>query len=172
VKAKIALVIAVAAAVAVAVISASVASSSKGSSATVRASQSKLGRILVDGRGRTLYLFEKDRHGKSSCNGACAIEWPPLIASAKPRAGAGTKASLLGRTKRKDGRWQVTYNRHPLYRFVMDTKRGQTKGEGVEAFGAEWYAVSPAGAKVENDDAMSRSSDDPASGGYDGYGGY
>jgi predicted lipoprotein with Yx(FWY)xxD motif len=152
VKAKIALVIAVAAAVAAALIPASLASPSKGGSATVRASQSQLGRILVDGRGRTLYLFEKDKHGKSSCNGACATAWPPLIASGKPHAGAGAKASLLGTTKRKDGRRQVTYNRHPLYTFVKDTKMGQTNGEGLDAFGAEWYAVSPAGTKIENDE--------------------
>jgi predicted lipoprotein with Yx(FWY)xxD motif len=168
---KIALVIAVAA-VAAALISASLASPSNGSSATVRTGESKLGRILVDGRGHTLYLFEKDKHGKSSCNGACATAWPPLIASGKPRAGAGARASLLGTTKRKDGRSQVTYSGHPLYTFIKDTKKGQTNGEGTDAFGAEWYAVSPAGAKVENDAAPSSSSGDPASGGYGGYGGY
>jgi predicted lipoprotein with Yx(FWY)xxD motif len=150
---KIALLIAVAAAVAVALIPASLASPSKSNPATVRGLQSKLGRMLVDSRGRTLYLFEKDKRGKSSCSGACAIAWPPLITSGKPRAAAGAKASLLGTTKRKDGRLQVTYNHHPLYTFVNDTKKGQTNGEGVDAFGAEWYAVSPAGTKIEKDDA-------------------
>jgi predicted lipoprotein with Yx(FWY)xxD motif len=168
-KAKITLVIAVAAAVAAALIPAGLAGPSKGSLATVGVQRTKLGRILVDGRGHTLYLFEKDKRGKSSCNGACATAWPPLIASGKPRAKSGVKASLLGRTKRKDGRWQVTYNRHPLYTFVQDTKTGQTNGEGVDAFGAEWDAVSPAGAKVEKNDTMSSSGDDPAPGGYGGY---
>jgi len=149
VKVKIPLLIAVAAAVAAALIPASLASLSKGNPATVRGSQSKLGRILVDGHGRALYLFEKDKRGKSSCSGACAISWPPLISSAKPRVGAGAKASLLGTTRRKDGRLQVTYNRHPLYTFAKDTKKGQTNGEGVEAFGAGWYVVSPAGTKIE-----------------------
>ena len=135
--------------VAAALIPASLASPSKGNSATVGVQRTKLGRILVDGRGHTLYLFEKDKRGKSSCNGACATAWPPLIASGKPRAKSGVKTSLLGRTKRKDGRWQVTYNRHPLYTFVQDTKKGQTSGEELDAFGAEWYAVSPAGARVE-----------------------
>jgi predicted lipoprotein with Yx(FWY)xxD motif len=169
-KPKIALVIAVAVAIAAALIPAGLASPSKGSSATVRAWQSKLGRILVDGRGRTLYLFENDKRGSSTCNGACATAWPPLITSGTPRAAAGAKASLLGTSKRKDGRWQVTYDRHPLYTFVKDTKKGQTNGEEVDAFGAEWYAVSAAGAKVEKTDAPS-SGDDPA-GGYGDYGGY
>ena len=135
----------------------------------VGVASSGLGRILVDGRGHTLYLFEKDRHGKSACAGQCAAFWPPLIASGKPLATAGAKASLLGTTKRADGRLQVTYNHHPLYRFVKDTKKGQTSGEEVNAFGAEWYALSPAGAKIEKNDAKSGSGAGPTAGGY-GYG--
>ena len=115
---------------------------------SVGASQSKFGSILVDGRGHSLYLFDRDRNGKSSCYGGCAGEWPPLIASGKPLAGAGAKASLLGTTKRADGRMQVTYDHHPLYTFVKDKRKGQTNGEGLSAFGAKWYAVSPAGARV------------------------
>jgi predicted lipoprotein with Yx(FWY)xxD motif len=101
----------------------------------VGVASSGLGRVLVDGRGRTLYLFEKDKHGKSACAGQCAGFWPPLIARGKPLATAGAKASLLGTTKRADGRLQVTYNHHPLYTFVKDTSKGQTNGEGVGAFG-------------------------------------
>jgi predicted lipoprotein with Yx(FWY)xxD motif len=108
-----------------------------------------LGRILVDSRGRTLYLFEKDRNDKSACAGQCAAFWPPLIASGKPRAAGAAKASLVGSTMRADGRLQVTYNHHPLYAFVKDTKKGQTNGEGVNGFGAGWDVVSPAGAKIE-----------------------
>jgi len=114
----------------------------------VSTATTSLGRVLVDGRGHTLYLFGKDRNGKSACSGACAKAWPPLIGTAKPRAGAGAKASLLGTIKRADGRRQVTYNHHPLYTFKKDTKKGQTNGEGLNAFGATWYAVSPAGARV------------------------
>jgi predicted lipoprotein with Yx(FWY)xxD motif len=114
----------------------------------VSTASTSLGRILVDSRGHTLYLFGKDRNGKSACSGMCASFWPPLIAAGKPRAAASAKASLLGTTRRADGRLQVTYNHHPLYRFVKDTKRGQTHGEGLSAFGATWYAVSPAGNKV------------------------
>ena len=109
---------------------------------------SGLGRILVDGRGHTLYLFAGDKHGNSSCTGQCAGFWPPLIASGRPLATSGAKASLLGTSKRPDGRLQVTYNHHPLYTFVKDTRKGQTNGEAVNAFGAKWYAVSAAGAKV------------------------
>jgi predicted lipoprotein with Yx(FWY)xxD motif len=107
-----------------------------------------LGAILVDSRGRTLYLFERDRNGKSACMGQCATFWPPLIASGKPRTAGAAKAPLVGTTKRADGRLQVTYNHHPLYTFAKDTKKGQTSGEGVNAFGAPWDVVSPAGAKV------------------------
>ena len=175
-KLKIALAAAVAALAAAALIPAGLAGASNGSRGSVGVAQSTLGRILVDGRGRALYLFEKDKGGKSSCYGACAAAWPPLIASGKPRGTSGVRASLLGRTKRKDGRWQVTYKRHPLYTFFKDTKKGQTNGEGLNFFGAEWYLVSPAGAKVENGDTTSSSGYDPAAGGYDpaprGYGGY
>jgi predicted lipoprotein with Yx(FWY)xxD motif len=115
----------------------------------VSTAATSLGRILVDAHGHTLYLFEKDKNGKSACSGACAGAWPPLIATAKPRAGTGAKASRLGTTKRADGRLQVTYNHHPLYTFVKDTAKGQTNGEGLDAFGAEWYALSATGAKVE-----------------------
>jgi predicted lipoprotein with Yx(FWY)xxD motif len=119
-----------------------------------------LGRILVNSSGRTLYMFGKDRNGKSSCAGQCATFWPPLIAKGKPRVAGGAKASLIGTTKRSDGRLQVTYKHHPLYTFAKDTKKGQTNGEGINAFGGRWNAVSPAGAAVAK----------PASNGGGGYG--
>jgi predicted lipoprotein with Yx(FWY)xxD motif len=139
--------------------SASLAAQAKGP--LVSTATTSLGRILVDTHGHTLYLFEKDKSGKSACSGACATAWPPLIATAKPRAGAAAKASRLGTTKRADGRLQVTYNHHPLYTFIKDTKKGQTNGEGLNAFGAEWFALSAAGAKVEKPGAKSS-----ATGGY------
>jgi predicted lipoprotein with Yx(FWY)xxD motif len=132
----------------------------------VSAETSSLGRILVGPHGRTLYLFEKDTNGKSACAGMCATFWPPLIASGKPVAAAGAKASLLGTTRRADGRRQVTYNHHPLYTFAKDTKKGQTKGEEVDAFGAEWYVTSPAGAKVEKEKDPAGGVAAPTSGGY------
>ena len=119
------------------------------SSPVVSTAKTSLGRILVNASGHTLYLFEKDKNGKSSCTGQCTTFWPPLIATGKPRAQAGVKASLMGTTKRADGRLQVTYNHHPLYAFVKDKKKGDTKGENLDAFGAEWYAVSVSGTKVQ-----------------------
>jgi len=129
---------------------ASAASTSPGAAAKVSVASTGLGRVLVDGRGHTLYLFAKDTRAKSTCNGACAAFWPPLITAGKPLAGSGVNATRLGTTRRADGRLQVTYNHHPLYLFAKDVRKGETKGEGLEAFGAEWYAVSAAGAKVEN----------------------
>lgn len=127
---------------------ASASSSSAGAGTKVAVANSNLGRILVDRRGRTLYLFAKDRNGKSACSGACAAYWPALIASGKPRAGAGVKASLLGTIRRADGRRQLTYRRHPLYRFSGDTGKGLTSGQGLDDFGGKWWAVSPAGNKI------------------------
>jgi predicted lipoprotein with Yx(FWY)xxD motif len=101
----------------------------------------------------------------STCYGACAANWPPLIASGKPRARAGAKRALLGRTRRMDGRWQVTYNGHPLYSFIKDTAKGDTNGEGLVAFGAEWDLVSPRGAKIVNDTGVGST----PPGGYGGY---
>jgi len=131
----------------------------------VAVASSGLGPVLVDGRGHTLYLFEQDKQGKSACSGKCVSLWPPLIASGKPLAAGGAKASLLGTVRRADGRLQVTYRHHPLYTFVKDTKKGQTNGEG---FGDQWYAVSAAGNKVTQDTARSGGGAAPAPGG--GYG--
>ena len=115
--------------------------------ALVRGSKTPLGRILVDSRGRTLYLFEKDKSRKSMCSGSCATFWPPLLTSGKPRAGAGVKAALLGTIRRAGGARQVTYGGHPLYTFKLE-RAGQTSGEGLTDFGPPFYAVSPAGAAV------------------------
>jgi predicted lipoprotein with Yx(FWY)xxD motif len=108
-----------------------------------------LGKVLVDSKGRTVYLFEKDTGAKSTCSGACATEWPPVTTNGKPTAGTGVTASMAGTTKRSDGKTQVTYNGHPLYLFEGDTKPGDAAGQNVDAFGAEWYVLSPAGSKVE-----------------------
>src|SRR5262245_39443593 len=103
---------------------ASGSSSSSSGPARVGARNSRLGRIIVDGTGRTLYLFEKDKHHRSACYGACTRYWPPLLTHGKPMARAGVKQRLLGTTRRKNGSMQVTYAGHPLYRYVADTKPG------------------------------------------------
>jgi predicted lipoprotein with Yx(FWY)xxD motif len=105
----------------------------------------KLGEILVDSKGNTLYYFLKDKNGKSACYGACASVWPPVTGAAKGENGA--QASKLGTTKRSDGGEQVTYNGFPLYTYVGDKKPGDTNGNDFEQFGAEWYALTPAGTK-------------------------
>jgi predicted lipoprotein with Yx(FWY)xxD motif len=127
---------------------ASASSSSAAAGTKVGVASSNLGRILVDARGRTLYLFARDKNGKSACSGSCAVYWPPLIASGKPRAVAGAKASLLGTTRRADGRLQVTYRRHPLYRYAADSQKGQTTGQGLDLSGGKWWVLSPAGNKI------------------------
>jgi predicted lipoprotein with Yx(FWY)xxD motif len=136
-----------AAAVLLVSVSAAVASPQATSSrtATVKAAHSSLGKILVDSKGRTLYLFMKDSGKKSRCFGDCAANWPPLRVSRKPTAGSGVRASLLGTTRRSDGKRQVTYNGHPLYRFAGDSKPGDTNGQGLDGFGARWYVVTPSG---------------------------
>jgi predicted lipoprotein with Yx(FWY)xxD motif len=117
---------------------------------TVGVASSRLGRIVVDTKGHTLYAFARDRNGRSACSGTCATYWPPLLTSGKVRAGHGVKASLLGTTRRGAGKLQVTYNRHPLYTFKLDKKAGQTNGEELNDFGGVWEALSPAGKKVES----------------------
>ena len=142
----------VAAAVLVAAIfgdASSAASQKAPKGALVSIHKTALGKVLADARGHTLYLFEKDKNRMSSCNGACLAYWPAAITSAKPRAGAGVRASLLGVTKRADGRRQVTYAGHPLYTFVGDSRPGQTTGEGLTDFGAAWDAVAPNGRAIE-----------------------
>lgn len=119
-----------------------------GRAATVSVSNVGLGNVLVDSKGRTLYLFSRDTGTMSECNGACAVNWPPLRASGKPTSGSGAKASLISMSTRSDGTRQVTYNGHPLYLFKNDGKPGDTNGEGLNAFGGSWFAVSSAGNQV------------------------
>jgi predicted lipoprotein with Yx(FWY)xxD motif len=128
---------------------ASAAAPAPGSGASVKLASTKLGKVLVDAQGRTLYLFEADKGPTSSCDGACASVWPPLQAAGKPIAGAGIDAAKLGTTKRTDGASEVTYNGHPLYTFEGDTAPGQTSGQGLDDFGAEWYVLSAAGDKID-----------------------
>ena len=108
------------------------------------------GPMLVDAQGRTLYLWEADTGTTSTCSGACAAGWPPVTTTGKPAAGSGAKASLLGTTKRADGSTQVTYAGHPLYRYAGDAAAGQLNGQGSDAFGAQWWVVTPAGAAASS----------------------
>jgi len=121
-----------------------------GGDGVVAVASSDLGPILVDSQGFTLYDFHKDKGGKSACYGACAGTWPPLTASGAPRTMGAAEESKLGTTKRSDGAVQVTYAGHPLYTYVADTKPGDTKGQDIDSFGAEWYALQPSGVEAED----------------------
>jgi len=110
-----------------------------------------IGNAITTSSGRTLYLFRGDHGSTSVCYGQCASYWPPLLTTGEPVATGRVQVSLLGTTKRKDGKLQVTYKGHPLYTFLPDTKPGQTTGEGKSAFGAEWYALAPSGATIDRD---------------------
>jgi predicted lipoprotein with Yx(FWY)xxD motif len=112
------------------------------------ASSPKLGKIIVDSRGLTLYDFRKDEGGKSACYGSCAGVWPPLLTKGAPQAGGGATASQLGTDKRKDGTVQVTYAGHPLYTYVGDKKPGDTAGNAITEFGASWHALRQSGAEA------------------------
>ena len=108
----------------------------------------KFGQILVDGNGRTLYLFEADKGSSSTCYGACATYWPPLLTGGAPMAGTGVNVSLLGTTRRSDGTTEVTYGGHPLYYVVTDHNPGDATGQDVSNFGAAWYVVGSNGNKI------------------------
>ncbi len=112
------------------------------------ASVPKLGSILVDAQGRTLYLFQKDMGGKSSCSGSCAKAWPPDTTVTSPKAGSGVSASKLGTVKRSDGSMQITYAGHPLYTYTADATPGQVSGNGINSFGGVWNAVQPSGSNA------------------------
>jgi predicted lipoprotein with Yx(FWY)xxD motif len=124
-----------------------------------------LGGVLVDSDGRTLYMFGKDKAGASSCAGACARNWPPAAAPAKPKAGSGVAQPKLDAIRRDDGSRQLAYAGHPLYRFTGDGHKGDLKGQGVDAFGGVWYVVAPSGA------AITKAPSDNSSGSRGGYGG-
>ena len=133
-----------------------------GAAATVGVSNEGLGNILVNSKGRTLYLFTRDSGTMSECSGACAVNWPPLKATGKPTIGSGANASLTSTTSRPGGTKQVTYNGHPLYLFKGDSNPGDTNGQGLNAFGGNWYALSAAGNKITKQPS--------SSGGGGGYG--
>ena len=120
-----------------------------GSGTVVTWRKTAIGNAITTSSGHTLYLFRADKGSTSACYGSCATYWPPLLTNGAPRATGLVKASLLGTTKRKDGKLQVTYKGHPLYTYVGDSKPGQTAGEGSNASGAKWYALAPSGATID-----------------------
>jgi predicted lipoprotein with Yx(FWY)xxD motif len=134
--------------VVVAVLAPAAMSAQGASRGTVLVHSSRFGRILFDGRGFVLYGFTKDPRGRSVCRGACAAAWPPFIVRSTPRAGVGAKSSLIGTTRRSDGRLQATYAGKPLYYYVGDRAPGQILCQNVAEFGGAWVVVRPNGALV------------------------
>ena len=107
----------------------------------------KLGVVLVNGQGRTLYMFVPDKRTKVTCVGKCAAVWPPvkLPSGAKAVAGGQVKQSLLGSDRNPSGGRVVTYNGWPLYTYVSDTAAGQARGQALNLNGGYWYVLAPSG---------------------------
>ena len=140
--------------VALIVLTGALAASSAGANptatATVKVAKTRLGTILVDARGRTLYLFTLDTKSFITCQTGysnCPATWPPYLTTGKPIAGTGVKAGLLGTVRRtRPAGVQVTYNGHPLYVYAYDKKPGDLNGQGFINY---WYVVSPAGTPIK-----------------------
>jgi predicted lipoprotein with Yx(FWY)xxD motif len=126
--------------------SSSAAPAAAGAATVATASVGSLGTVLVDGTGRTLYLFESDTGSTSTCTGGCAATWPALTTDGDPVTGDGASASMLGTSANTAGGTQVTYNGHPLYLYSGDSASGQANGEGI---GGVWYAVTADGTAAQ-----------------------
>jgi predicted lipoprotein with Yx(FWY)xxD motif len=113
----------------------------------IKAIDSQFGTILGDGRGQAVYLFDKEESSKSECYGDCARAWPPVLAKGRPVAGKGARKRLLGTTRRRSGKRQVTYAGHPLYYYVDDAP-GRVLCHDVLEFGGLWLVVRPNGKPV------------------------
>jgi predicted lipoprotein with Yx(FWY)xxD motif len=107
--------------------------------------QTSLGKVLVDAGGRTLYLFLGDKHNLSRLSPAGRTVWPLFVSGTRPRATRGVIAARIGTAI---GTRQITYNGHPLYYYIGDRKPGQTLGQGLNEFGARWYALAASGAAI------------------------
>jgi predicted lipoprotein with Yx(FWY)xxD motif len=116
-----------------------------GRGASVTIVDSEFGRVVADGKGEALYLFDKEEGKKSRCYGACAKAWPPMLTKGKPVASTGAKQGLIGTTRRRNGKLQVTYAGHPLYYYVDDSP-GTILCHDVVEFGGTWLVVKPSGA--------------------------
>ena len=107
---------------------------------TIQSGSTQFGKILQDGRGRTIYLFTKEQSDRSQCFGDCAKAWPPVYSKGAPQASAGVRQAKLG-TTRHGNKSQVTYNGHPLYYYVDEDEPGEVLCQGVSEFGGIWYVI-------------------------------
>ena len=129
------------------------------------AMDAKLGNILVNGKGMTLYIYTKDEANKVNCVDACLVNWPPLLTNGSPKAGTGVDAALLGSAPMPDGTKIVTYNKMPLYLWVKDTKPGDTTGQDV---GKVWYVIDPTGKVIKPAESTTPAASGSATPRYDG----
>jgi predicted lipoprotein with Yx(FWY)xxD motif len=113
---------------------------------TIKAVQSQFGSIVGDGRGQAVYVFDKERAGRSECYGDCARAWPPVLTRGGP-VGKGVRGRLLGTVRRRGGRRQVTYRGRPLYYYVDDAP-GRVLCHDVREFGGLWLVIRPGGRPV------------------------
>ncbi|MEP6758476.1 MAG: hypothetical protein ABJB55_04720 [Actinomycetota bacterium] len=142
----------------------STSTAATGAAATVAtADVGTLGKVLVNGSGRTLYLFESDTGTTSTCTGSCAGTWPALVTAGAATTGSGATASMLGTTTRDDGTTQVTYNGHPLYIYSGDTTAGDANGEGI---GGVWFAVTSSGTPAQASTGGTPTASGSGGGGY------
>jgi predicted lipoprotein with Yx(FWY)xxD motif len=111
---------------------------------TVKVVRSQFGRILADARGKAFYLFDEEKTRRAECYGDCAKAWPPVLTRGRPVAGSGARKSLLGTTRRRDGKLQVTYRGRPMYYYVEDAP-GRVLCHNVNEFGGLWLVVKPDG---------------------------
>jgi predicted lipoprotein with Yx(FWY)xxD motif len=118
------------------------------SSTVVTTRDTPLGRILVDAQGRTLYLFAKDSGPASACSGSCLTYWPAVVVTGQPQAAGGASAASVGVITGSQGSKQLSYAGHPLYYFAGDSQAGQTGGQALDQFGAEWFVLDPSGSAV------------------------
>ena len=114
---------------------------------TVAVATTGLGDVLVDAKGRTLYVFTKDKSDQSVCSGKCAAAWPALTVTGAATPGTGVQASLLSTSKQANGSSQVSYGGKPLYYFAGDAAPGDTKGQGLNGV---WFVVQGDGKLVES----------------------
>jgi predicted lipoprotein with Yx(FWY)xxD motif len=163
--------VAVVAAAIVAVIATTSGASTQNASQNVAAGsaislkQTSLGQTLVDANGRTLYLFDGDKRNMSTLSVAGQAVWPPFTATSKPRASGGVAAARIGTIPATAGPAQITYNGHPLYYYVGDHSSGQTRGQGLNEFGALWYVLGPGGVAVTSAPSAPSSAATSGSGG-------
>jgi predicted lipoprotein with Yx(FWY)xxD motif len=128
--------------------SASPVTAAKARGPKLKVTDSDFGQILASGRGRALYLFTADKGKASNCSGDCATAWPPYIVKRKPVAGPGAKPSLIGTTRRSDGKLQATYAGHPVYFYEGDNEPGEVLCQAVNEFGGYWYVLRSNGKAV------------------------